>query len=165
MKNRSLLTLVLFSFLFIGFTTTSCKKDKDGACTNFPVLDGQITINNTSQKLSIAQFSATQNLYVFQLASVSDDCNKQNILNVNIKTVSGARLGGTYPITDFFGSGDNSAFGSFATQQVSPVSQSSVDLATGTVKITELATKKYTIEVSAIDQLGGVVSISLTHQF
>ena len=84
MKNRSLLTLVLFSFLFIGFSTTSCKKDKGGACTNFPVLDGQITVNNTSQKLSIAQFSATQNLYVFQLASVSDDCNKQNILKIYI---------------------------------------------------------------------------------
>jgi hypothetical protein len=165
MKNRSLLTLVLFSFLFIGFSTTSCKKDKDESCTNFPVLDGQITINNTSQKLSTAQFLVGQNNYTFVVSGVSDDCNKQNVLDINIEIASGSRLGGTYPIKDFFDADVNEAYGAFATNQVSPISQSSVDLASGTVKITELATKKYTIEVNAVDQLGGVVSISLTHQF
>ena len=72
MKNYSFFSILLLVTLFFGFTT-GCSKDDDQTdknCTNFSVLDGEITINGTKQKLSIAQFIASSNIYSFQLASV-----------------------------------------------------------------------------------------------
>ena len=79
--------------------------------------------------------------------------------------VPGSKLGGTYQIKSSLGTNVNIATGSFTTQQVSPISQSSFELVSGTVKVTELGVKKYTIDVNATDVEGGKVSLLLTHQF
>ena len=167
MKNYSFYSILLSVTLVLGFAQ-SCSKDgdkTDNDCTNFSVLDGEITINGTKQKLSVAQFIGSSNIYSFQLASVSTDCNEQKFISITIETVAGAKLGGTYQIKDFFEAGTNEAFGDIVTQKITPVSQSSVELESGSVKITDLGTKKYTIDVNANDILGGKTTLLLTHQF
>ncbi|MBK7807658.1 MAG: hypothetical protein IPJ51_15395 [Saprospiraceae bacterium] len=167
MKNYSFFSILLLVTLVLGFTT-GCSKDDDQTdknCTNFSVLDGEITINGTKQKLSIAQFIASSNIYSFQLASVSDDCNEQKLLSITIETATGTKLGGTYQIKDFFDAGINQAYGDIVTQKISPVTQSAVELESGSVKITDLGTKKYTIDVNATDITGGKTTLLLTHQF
>ena len=165
MKNYSLFSCILLSVLILGFSSSCSKDEENKACANFPVLGGEITVNGSVQKLSIAQFGATGDTYIFQLASVSSDCNKQNILSFNIDLPTGSKLGGTYQIKSSLGTNVNIATGSFTTQQVSPISQSSFELVSGTVKITELGVKKYTIDVNATDSVGGKVTLLLTHQF
>ncbi len=153
--------------LFVGFNSSCSKDDEDTskACTNFPVLSGEMTVNGAKQRLSIAQFIVTSNTYLFQLASVSDDCNEQKIISFTVSLEDGGKLGGTYPIKDFFSLDENIAYGDIITQKLSPVSQSSVELASGSVKITEVGTKKYTIDVDATDVLGGKTTLNITHQF
>ena len=165
MKNYSLFSCILLSVLILGFSSSCSKDEENKACANFPVLGGEITVNGSVQKLSIAQFGATGDTYIFQLASVSSDCNKQNILSFNIDLPTGAKLGGTYQIKDDFNAGENIATGTFSTQQLSPVTQSFFVFESGTVKITELGVKKYTIDVNATDSVGGKVTLLLTHQF
>ena len=165
MKNYSLFSCILLSVLILGFSSSCSKDEENKACANFPVLGGEITVNGSVQKLSIAQFGATGDTYIFQLASVSSDCNKQNIVSLLINVVPGSKLGGTYQIKSSLGTNVNIATGSFTTQQVSPISQSSFELVSGTVKITELGVKKYTIDVNATDSVGGKVTLLLTHQF
>ncbi len=167
MKNHSLFSILLMVTLFVGFNS-SCSKDDDDtsdACSSFPVLAGEMTVNGAKQRLSIAQFIVTSNFYNFQLGSVSDDCNEQKAINFSIELADGAKLNGTYPIKDFFSADINNASGSILSQKLSPVTQSAVDLASGTIKITELGIKKYTIDVNATDVLGEKIILSLTHQF
>lgn len=167
MKNHSLFSILLVATLFVGFNSSCSKDDEDtnDACSSFPVLAGEMTVNGAKQRLSIAQFIVTSNFYNFQLASVSDDCNEQKAINFSIQLADGAKLNGTYPIKDFFSADINNASGSILSQKVSPISQSSVDLASGTIKITELGIKKYTIDLNATDVLGEKIILSLTHQF
>lgn len=165
MKNYSLSTFLL-SVLFLGFNSC-CSKDDENPCTNFPFLGGEITVNGVVEKLSIAQLSSNLGdsyaMYLFQIVSISSDCKRQNILSLKIDLHSSTELEGTHQIKTF--SSANEASGNFTTQQVSPVSQSSFELESGTVKITELGVKKYTIDVNATDVEGGKVSLLLTHQF
>lgn len=153
--------------LLIGFNSSCSKDDEDTskACTSFPVLSGEMNVNGTKQRLSIAQFIVSTNFYSFQIGSVSDDCNEQKAINFSIQLADGAKLNGTYPIKDFFSADINNASGSIISQKLSPISQSAVDLASGTVKITELGIKNYTIDVNATDVLGEKITISMTHQF
>jgi len=165
MKNYSLFSCILLSVLILGFSSSCSKDEENKACANFPVLGGEITVNGSVQKLSVAQFVANGDSYILQLGSVSSDCNKQNIVSLLINVVPGSKLGGTYQIKSSLGTNVNIATGSFTTQQVSPISQSSFELVSGTVKVTELGVKKYTIDVNATDVEGGKVSLLLTHQF
>ncbi|MBK8885277.1 MAG: hypothetical protein IPN46_01525 [Saprospiraceae bacterium] len=103
MKNYSLFSCILLSVLILGFSSSCSKDEENKACANFPVLGGEITVNGSVQKLSIAQFGATGDTYIFQLASVSSDCNKQNIVSLLINVVPGSKLGGTYQIKSSLG--------------------------------------------------------------
>ena len=96
---------------------------------------------------------------------MSDDCNEQKLLSITIETATGTKLGGTYQIKDFFDAGTIQAYGDIVTQKISPVTQSAVELESGSVKITDLGTKKYTIDVNATDKTGGKTTLLLTHQF
>ncbi|MBK9583365.1 MAG: hypothetical protein IPO48_16125 [Saprospiraceae bacterium] len=102
MKNYSLFSCILLSVLILGFSTSCSKDEENKACANFPVLGGEITVNGSVQKLSVAQFVANGDSYILQLGSVSSDCNKQNIVSLLINVVPGSKLGGTYQIKDHF---------------------------------------------------------------
>lgn len=164
MKTLSICYALLVA-LFFTTINSSCSKDKEETtnCTEFTVLEGKMTIDGKQQRLSIAQFIAQNNFYAFQLASISDDCNEQKLVSFSITTTSG-NLGGNYPFdSDPFS--ENTANGDIVVQKISPISQSSVSIKSGTVKVTELGTKKYTIDLNVVDVLGGKTSLSLTHQF
>lgn len=165
MKNQTFFSMLFLAIFFLGFYS-SCSKDEAETtdCSNFSVIDGEITVNGAKQRLSIAQFIAQSDFYGFNLAGISDDCNEQKLLNINIMTLAGAKLSGTYQITeDVFAT--PGASGSFVVQKISPISQSSVELKSGTVKITELGVKKYTIDINATDITGGKTTLTITHQF
>jgi hypothetical protein len=162
MKKYSFLSLILLSFLFLGFNS-SCSKDDDkaDACSSFTVIPGEITVNGVKQKLSVAQFIAVDQFYSFLLTSISDDCNETKTIDISIDTA--IKLGGTYQIGS--SSSSASATGSLISQTISPISQSLVEFKSGTVKVTELGVKKYTIDVDAVDVTGGKTKLSITHQF
>lgn len=165
MKNLSFFAIFLVSTFFI-MSSTSCSKDdeKTKACTNFPVLDGEITINGQKQKLSVAQLIALSDNYSFQLGSISDDCNKQTIFNISIELSTGGKIGGTYPIRSIT-FGENIATGGIISQTISPITQTFFEFESGTVKVTDLGSKKFSFDISATDTLGEKYTLVLTHQF
>jgi hypothetical protein len=156
----------IFPFLAILLLTfTSCKKEDEtpDGCAGFTSL-GTATVNGSDENLVVAQFLASGGMYTFQLASISSDCSAQKSINVTIDKPTGT-IAGTYPISEFFDADQNEAYGSFITQKFNPISQTLEDLVSGTVVITEHATKEYTIDITAKTSVTPSVKFKARHKF
>jgi len=164
------LSLILSTFLFLIFITVSgCGKDEnDNNCSNFQSIGGQVSINGSDYKLSVAQLIISGGFgttYQMQIGAFSSDCNELNSISIIIEEGVNEKLNGSYDIVDFFNSEENKAFGSFANQKISPISQSSVDLSGGSVKFIDLGSKKYNIDLNATLLGGGNVTLKGDVQF
>ncbi|MBC7884073.1 MAG: hypothetical protein H7X99_01260 [Saprospiraceae bacterium] len=171
--RKSIYVFAMFLFAITSFTTISCSKDDDKVdeCTNFPALDGTITVNSSVQKLSVAQYIASSSgggfddTYSFQLAGVSNDCLEQTSVIMFINVTAGAKLGGTYPIKSFFNAEVNDASATLIKQKISPVSQSSQDIESGTIKITNHGTNDFTIDMTGKTITGENIAFLIRHKF
>ncbi len=162
--------LILCSF----FIMTSCGDgdDKDPvACTGITTLDGTVKINGDTHTLTIAQLLVNAggavfgDTYAFQIAGVNSDCTEVLSVFLTFTVPSGATLGGTYDIKDFFSASDDDATGSFITQILDPISQSSEDLTGGDVKVTKGQGNEYTLDMNATTVTGNVIGLEFTHTF
>lgn len=161
-------------FLLLGLSVLSgCKKDDDKEnteCDSFASIDGKVTVNGVENQLSIAQLlvSADEDFgdsYSFQIAGFSNDCNELTSVYLNVLIASGSKLNGTYPIRDFFSADKGEAYGSYTKQKISPLSQSSEDLVSGTFKVTENGTKDYTLVIDVKSATGENIKMNLSHKF
>lgn len=168
---KSILSLMMLSFSVLIFS--SCGSDDDATpsgCANFPTIGGEVEFNGDDLQLSVAQSLVNSaagfgDSYTFQIGAVSSDCNELLTVNFNFTIASGANPSGTYAIKDFFSADDGDASGSFARQSLSPVSQSSVDMISGSVTVTQNSSMNYTLDLNAGLVGGDNVSMKMTHQF
>lgn len=152
--------------------TLSCSKDSDSSqdCSNFPVLSQSITLNGTLSKLSVARFLlnslAGYDRYAMSISCLSSDCNKQTTFSLNIVIPSGTKLNGTYPIYDYVSADIQEFSGSYVTQAVNPISQSSLNLDSGTIKVVDKGSKLYNFDLSAaLEGIGERVTLKGDVQF
>ena len=162
--------------LFLGASLifVSCGSDDEASsadCTIFVTLDGDVEINGDELQLSIAQSIVSAggggfgDMYLFQIGGVSNDCNELLSVNFTLMVPTGMSPTGTYDIRSFFDADDDDATGSFGRQSLDPVSQSSVDMNSGSVSITENGANNFTIDLNAGTATGEDVSLNITHQF
>ncbi|MBK7795870.1 MAG: hypothetical protein IPJ64_05790 [Saprospiraceae bacterium] len=84
------------------------------------------------------------------ISCLSSDCNKQTTFSLNIVIPSGTKLNGTYPIYDYVSADIQEFSGSYVTQAVNPISQSSLNLDSGTIKVVDKGSKLYNFDLSAV---------------
>ena len=169
MKN--LLNLLILSMTLICFT--SCGDDEDEGssdCAGLLESGGDMNIDGETLNLSIAQLLITSGLdgdiYLFQVGGISSDCNNVKTLSFSIEIPTDTELGGTYEIKDFFDAGLNDASGvNFIDQTISPLSQSLVEVKTGTIEITKHADREFSIDMAGDFVGGGSVSIDFRRAF
>lgn len=163
----------LFALLLLtGLVLTSCNKDDDTeeseGCASLTTLNGNITFNGESSNLIIAQLLvsdfAGSTTYVFQIGATTD-CEVVTTSNITVAVETGTSVTGTYDIIDFFDADDGDAYGSIFTQNLLTLSQSSSDIASGTVSVTDNSNNNFTLDISAMPISGASVEMELTHQF
>ena len=162
------LPFVLVFFLPVAIVISCKKNDETDPCADFEKLGTKILVDGISQELSIAQLvisSAFGTTYSMQIAAITSDCNEYFVLSISVEEGDNQKLNGTYQIKDFFDAGENDAYGSFTKQKVSPTSQSTTDLNSGTLKVIDLTNKKYNIDLSAKLVGGGTVTFKGDVQF
>ena len=167
MPKKGLMVCMLFG---LAIFISSCSKDEEkDSCTNFTTSDKELTVNGNTELISVAQQLISAgfegNIYQMQIATVSSDCNELHTINLNIEIPTASKLNGTYKIVDFFDAGLGDAFGAYAIQKISPVSQSLEELSSGTVKITDKGSKLYTFDINAKTIGGSTVSFKGDVQF
>lgn len=157
---------VMIMFCLVSLSIVSCGKDDDKAetCDAFPSIGGTISINGTTQNLSIAQYIAASNSYTFQLGGVTPDCTGQTVISLDIALSFGKTLGGTYPIKPDFPD-ENEFSASLIKQRINPVSQSFEEIISGTVKIVNNGSNDYDINVNGKTIGGEDVKVSVRHKF
>lgn len=147
--------------------STGCGDDEPESCTNFPTLSGTMEINGDEVQVSVFQSIASAggatfgDSYLFQVAGVSDDCNTLTSFNVNFSVPSGTSASGTYDIKEFFDADDDDATGSFITQTIDPITQSAVDMISGTLIVNDKGDNQYDLDVSATLLGGMMVTMSI----
>jgi len=163
------LILSCFSLLIIS----ACGDDEDPideACANITTLDGEVDLDGSTLKLTVAQLLISGGAgfgdnYLFQITGISDNCSETKSVSFTVTVPSGASIEGSYNITDFFSAGDGDVYGSYTSQILDPISQTLVDLESGSMTIQESGTKLFTIDLSATLVGGGDVEMNITHQF
>ena len=169
LKNFYIQSILLTSLLFtISFSFIQCSKDEE-KCTNFSSNGQTLTANGTSQPVSVCQLTISDFLdldnYSMNISYISESCNKMSTLNLTILLPKGQKLDGTFQIKSFFDSDTGDGFGSLTEQVISPLSQNSVDLASGTAKFIDKGGKKYNVDIVANTIAGASISIKGDLQF
>ncbi len=164
----SLFTLLLFSGL-IAFT--SCGDDEEAmqGCEGFPSLEGEVVVNGETVPLTIAQLLVSSAFgdtnYQFQIGGITGDCEVLRSVNFTLMIPEGDSVSGTYDFEPFFYAYDGDTFGSIGVQNISTLSQSSLEINSGTLEIVDNGSNNFTIDLTATPASGDAVSMSLTHQF
>ncbi|MBK8622763.1 MAG: hypothetical protein IPN79_13660 [Saprospiraceae bacterium] len=173
-NQKKFIYLILpFFVLSTSLVFTGCNKDdeddKTEECENFTKIEGSVQINNDNLSLSVATLAVSSGfegvVYNFLIGGFTSDCNKLISVNINALVPEGGTLNGTYAIKDFFDAEAGDAFGTTTTQQISPISQSLVELASGTVQFTDQGSKKYTIDLKAKTITNEDLTLKVTHTF
>ncbi|MBP6398221.1 MAG: hypothetical protein KBF35_09650 [Saprospiraceae bacterium] len=162
--------LILWMLFGMALMVSSCSKDEEkDSCTNFTTSDKELTVNGKTELLSVAQQLVSSgfegNIYQMQIATVSSDCNELHTIELNIEIPTTSKLNGTYKIVDFFDSGLGDAYGAYANQKISPVSQTLEELSSGTLKVTDKGSKLYTFDINAKTISGSTVTLKGDVQF
>jgi hypothetical protein len=87
--------------------------------------------------------------YTMQIGVISESCNKLTTLTLTINAKKGSKLNNTFKILSFFDAETGDATGAIAEQKVSPISQSLLEIESGTAKIVDKGNKLFSIDVSA----------------
>ncbi|MBK8736797.1 MAG: hypothetical protein IPL98_13200 [Saprospiraceae bacterium] len=160
------LGLLIFAFSCSKSDSNDTNETKD--CDNFGPTTGSATINGATHNLTISQYLLTEDFgvytHLFQLAGVSPDCNELKTIAFTLQNSSSSPAG-TYPIKSFFGSTNNSAYGDYIIQKISPVSQTAIDMESGELIIKVVGTKKFEINLNSVLTDQSNVSAKATHQF
>jgi hypothetical protein len=171
MKLRNIFQGILFSACIL-LLTSNCKKDDNTkkGCTNFPSSGKEISFNGANAPISIAQLAAqtgggSEDTYVMQLGVITEDCNKLTTISLNFEVRSGASLAGTFPIKDFFAQRVGEASGDLAEQKISPTSQTSLELVSGTAIITNKGNNLFNLNINAKPVGGNAVTLKGDVQF
>jgi len=140
-------------------------------CEEQTTIEGSVTLNGDEQKLILAQLVASSpganfdDRYSFTIISTSNDCSELTTLSLNIKAGQGSEFSGEYPITDFFETDTNTATGRVMTQQITPVTITSLDMESGTVTVVNKGDNNFDLTIEA-DLVGGsTLSFEMSHTF
>lgn len=155
--------------LLIGLTSCGDDEKEKNGCTGIPTIEGTAEFNGETGDLSIAQLLISSNFnqddYLFQVTSISDDCSNTKTMTFYVGIPENTTIGGTYEIKDFFDAGVNDAHGSYTVQNLVNLSQSLLEMESGSVHIVKEGTSKYSIDVDAILIGGEQVSMKVTTEF
>lgn len=159
---------VVFFVCFLVFFT-SCSSDDDAQQTSqCSELTSQAIVNGddsftllSAQKSAIGGFEGSINM--FQLSAINEDCNLVHTLQIIVE-FSG-NVGGTYNVVDFFDAELNDAYGNVAVQNLSTMSSSLVEIASGTLVIVDNGNNSLTIDFDGVLENGNQSSFKTTHTF
>lgn len=167
---KKLLSLLFLSMTLICFS--SCKDDDESSSDCMGLLEsgGEMKIDGVTFNLSIAQLLVTTgfdgDVYLFQVGGISSDCNNVKTLSFSIEIPTDTELDGTYEIKSFFDAELNDATSvNFIDQTISPLSQSLVEVKSGTIEITTHADREFSIDMAGDFVGGGSVTIDFRRKF
>jgi len=160
---------LFFLSLFFGLLFTSCGDDEEvSECEGLAVISSDLMMNGSSASLSIAQLLVSdafdETSYQFQIAGTLD-CEELKTASFVITIPSGESIDGTYNFVDFFSAGAGDSHGSIFNQNLTTLSQSSSDIDSGSVTVTENGESNFTLDISAQPVQGATLEMELTHQF
>lgn len=165
------ITKLLVISVFFCFLFTSCGDDDEAEleeCTALTIISGDLTLNGSSANLAIAQLLVTSAFgdtnYQFQIGGTTD-CEELRTVSIVLSRPDGAAIDGTYEFRDFFDAGDDDATGSVGVQNITSLTQSLSDIASGSVTITENSESNFTLDINAVPTQGAAVEMQITHQF
>ena len=159
--------LLLFCLSLNLLISSGCGKDEEENCSNFPLLTGTMEINGDDVRVSAFQSITSAgganfgDSYSFQIAGISDDCNTLTSFILNFSRPSGTSASGTYDIKEFFDAGDDDAVGSLLMQTVDPITQSSVDMSSGTLTVNDKGDNQFDLDLSATLIGGSMITMSI----
>lgn len=145
---------------------TGCNKESD-LCKDIPSIDGEVTYNGNKEKLSFARLTRdlASNNYSFQIESIASDCNELHNITFTILIPENNELTGTYQFRKSSNVYEYDAFGTFTTKELDPISQKSVDIESGTLKLVDMGGDNYSFDIDVTLSNSEKVTMVLTFDF
>lgn len=161
-------TLLLVLILAV---VTGCKDDSDDPieCVGLLNNGGTFEVDDEMFNLSIAQLSVSTwvygDLYAFQVGGLDQDCSLTS-LRFSVEITTNTDLDGTYEIEDFFNAGLNDVSGVSITKvNTATGTQSITEISSGSLTVLKLGEREYEVDLSGTLVGGGSIEASFRNKF